>query len=224
MRPRYVHLIETQRRDLALARALAALPQPELPDDMDARLRAALEKEQRRRRRRPGWRELLALLVVVGAVAGTIGWRYLPPSSSTMAQLETAVEMRRNALIPMPPQSAVARGRMTEAERARLERQVAADIAACYTPRFALELIVEHDAAAEAVAASAHQLAAGAEWPAPVTRQPSELVFVRRDWDGSIVVGLEQPQFDKVGASADLYTFRRLDGRWLIDDIDHRGG
>jgi hypothetical protein len=43
--------VEEQRRDLELGAALAALPHPELPDDMDARLRAALEIERRRRRR-----------------------------------------------------------------------------------------------------------------------------------------------------------------------------
>ena len=36
-------LVEKRSRDLELGAALAALPRPELPDDMDARLRAALE-------------------------------------------------------------------------------------------------------------------------------------------------------------------------------------
>jgi len=40
-----------ERRDLELGAALAALPHPELPDDMDARLQAALEAERHRRRR-----------------------------------------------------------------------------------------------------------------------------------------------------------------------------
>ena len=44
-------LVDEQRRDLELGAALAALPHPELPDDMDARLRAAVEAERRRRRR-----------------------------------------------------------------------------------------------------------------------------------------------------------------------------
>lgn len=43
--------LDEPRRDLELGAALAALPHPELPDDMDARLRAALEAERRRRRR-----------------------------------------------------------------------------------------------------------------------------------------------------------------------------
>ncbi|HEX5642773.1 MAG TPA: hypothetical protein VFZ86_10630 [Thermoleophilia bacterium] len=41
-----------EHRDRELGAALAALPHPELPDDMDARLRAALEVEHRRRRGR----------------------------------------------------------------------------------------------------------------------------------------------------------------------------
>jgi hypothetical protein len=41
-----------ERRDLELGAGLSALPHPKLPDDMDARLRAALEVERRRRRRR----------------------------------------------------------------------------------------------------------------------------------------------------------------------------
>ena len=41
-----------ERRDLELGAALAALPHPKLSDDMDARLRAALEVERRRLRRR----------------------------------------------------------------------------------------------------------------------------------------------------------------------------
>lgn len=40
-----------ERRDLELGAALAALPHPEVPDDMDARLRAALESERHRRRK-----------------------------------------------------------------------------------------------------------------------------------------------------------------------------
>lgn len=217
------HLVEAQRRDLALARALAALPQPDLPNDTEARLRAAIEKEQRRRRRRPGWPELVALLIVVALVAGAMAWRYVPPRSSTMMELKNAIETRRDSLIPTPPESAIARGRMTDAERAALERKVAAELAACCTPRFALESIVEHDAPREAVRASAQLLASGSAWPAPVARQPSDLVFVRRSWDGSIVVRREQPQFDSVGERADLYVFRRVGGRWLIDEIDYRG-
>lgn len=66
------HLVESQSRDLELGAALAALPRPELPDDMDARLRAMLEGERRRRRRRRGVTTLglaatLAALVLGGA-------------------------------------------------------------------------------------------------------------------------------------------------------------
>ena len=64
--------IEEQRRDLELGAALAALPHPELPDDMDARLRAAIEVERRRRRRRRsiatlGLAATLAAIVLGGA-------------------------------------------------------------------------------------------------------------------------------------------------------------
>jgi hypothetical protein len=61
-----------ERRDLELGAALAALPHPELPDDMDARLRAALELERRRRRGRRsvatlGLAATLAAIVLGGA-------------------------------------------------------------------------------------------------------------------------------------------------------------
>jgi hypothetical protein len=58
------------RRDLGLGAALAALPHPELPDDMDARLRAALEAERRRRRRR---RSVTALGLAAALTAIVLG-------------------------------------------------------------------------------------------------------------------------------------------------------
>lgn len=65
-------LIDEQSRDLELGAALAALPHPELPGDMDARLRAAVEAERRRRRRHRsvatlGLAATLAALVLGGA-------------------------------------------------------------------------------------------------------------------------------------------------------------
>ncbi len=64
--------IEEQRRDLEVGEALAALRHPELPDDMEARVRAALEAERRRRRRQRsvaslGLAAALAALVLGGA-------------------------------------------------------------------------------------------------------------------------------------------------------------
>ncbi len=141
-----------------------------------------------------------------------------------MDEVRAAIETRRDALIPTPPEAAIARGEMTASERDALERQVAAEIAACCTPRYALERIVEDGVVDMAVEASAELLAEGAEWPAPVSRQPlGEVVFVRRTWDGTIVVRLDQPGFDRVEDRADHYVLRRVDGRWLIDEIDHRG-
>jgi hypothetical protein len=63
---------EDERRDLELGAALAALPHPRLPDDMDARLREAIEVERRRRRRRRsiatlGLAATLAAIVLGGA-------------------------------------------------------------------------------------------------------------------------------------------------------------
>ena len=168
----YDSLVEGQRRDLELGAALAALPQPELPDDMDARLRAAVEKERRRNRRRPGWPELLAVLLLAAVVVGALAWRYVPPRASTMGQVRSAIELRRDSLIPTPPQAAIARGRMTSDERDALERQVAKNIVAICTPRFALEQIVEGRAPQDAVQVSANALASGMAWPAPVARPP----------------------------------------------------
>jgi len=224
MKPDYDRLVEAQRRDLELGRALAELPQPDLPEDIDARLRAAVEKELRRARRRPAMIELVVLSVIVLVVGAVLAWRYVPPSAPTMDEVRAVIETRRNALIPTPPDAAIARGEMTPKERADLERQVAAEIAACCTPRFALERIVEDDAVNLAVEASAERLADGMKWPASVSRQPlGEVVFVRRTWDGAIVVRLDQPGFDRVAERADHYVLRRVDGRWLIDEIDHRG-
>ena len=224
MKPDYDRLGEAQRRDLELGRALAGLPQPDLPKDIDARLRAAVEKELRRARRRPATIELVILSVIVLAIGAVLAWRYVPPSAPTMDEVRAAIETRRNALIPTPPGAAIARGEMTPKERADLEREVAAEIADCCTPRFALERIVEDDAVNLAVEATAELLADGAEWPAPVSRQPlGEVVFVRRTWDGAIVVRLDQPGFDRAEDRADHYVLRRVDGRWLIDEIDYRG-
>lgn len=225
MRPDYDRIVEGQRRDLELGAALAALPQPELPDDVDARLRAAVEQERRRNRRRPGWPELLAVLLLVVLAGGALAWRYAPPRSSTMDQVRSAIELRRDSLIPTPPQTAIARGRMTAAERGALEKQVAADIVASCTPRFAREQIVAGRAPRDGARVSANLLASGAEWPAPVARQAvGDPVFVRRDWDGSIVVRIDRPLLGQVEDAGDLYVFRRVDGRWLIDEIIHRGG
>ena len=224
MRPDYDSLVEGQRRDLELGAALAALPQPELPDDVDARLRAAVEKERRRNRRRPGWPELLAVLLLAAVVGGALAWRYAPPSSSTLEQVRSAIELRRDSLIPTPSEAAIARGRMTPAERTALERQVARNIVASCTPRFALEQIVEGHAPRNAAQVSANALASGMAWPAPVARQPAgDPAFVRRNWDGSIVIRINQALLGQVEDVGDLYVFRRVDGRWLIDEIVHRG-
>jgi len=224
MRPDFDSLVEGQRRDLELGAALAALPQPELPDDVDARLRAAVEKERRRNRRRPGWPELLAVLLLVAVVGGAMAWRYAPPRASTMDQVRSAIELRRDSLIPTPPEAAIARGRMTPAERAALEKQVARSIVAGCTPRFAREQIVEGRAPQDAVQVSANALASGMAWPAPVARQPvGDPAFVRRNWDGSIVVRIDQPLLGDVEDTGDLYAFRRVEGRWLIDEIVYRG-
>jgi hypothetical protein len=64
--------LDERRRDQKLGAALASLPHPELPDDMDARLRAALEIERRRRRKRRsvatlGLAATLAALALAGA-------------------------------------------------------------------------------------------------------------------------------------------------------------
>ena len=225
MRPDYDSLVEGQRRDLELGAALAALPQPELPDDVDVRLRAAVEKERRRNRRRPGWPELLAVLLLAAVVGGALAWRYVPPSSSTMDQVRSAIELRRDSLIPTPPEAAIARGRMTPAERALLEKQVARSIVASCTPQFALEQVGEGRAPQNAVQVSANALASGVVWPAPATQRPvGDPDFVRRNWDGSIVVRMGREPLGQVEDIGDLYIFRQVDGRWLIDEIIHRGG
>jgi hypothetical protein len=191
---------------------------------VDARLRAAVEKERRRNRRRRGWPELLAVLLLAAAVGGARAWRYAPPSSSTINQVRSAIELRRDSLIPTPPKAAVARGRMIAAERAALEKRVARSIAASCTPRFALEQVAESNAPRNAVQVSANALASGADWPAPVAQQPvGDPGFVRRNWDGAIVVRIDQPLLGQVEDIGDLYVFRRVDGRWLIDEIVHRG-
>jgi hypothetical protein len=220
MRPDIDRLVEGQRRDLELGAALAALPQPELPDDVDLRLRAVVEKERRRNRRRPGWPELMVVVVIVAAIAAPFAWRYLPPSSSTTDQVRAVMETRRKYAIPTPPQPAIARGRMTAEERVRLEREVARSIAATCTPRFALHEIVDDHLPRHAVQTSAGRLAEGGSWPAPavIDMPVGEPALVRRNWNGSIVIRFGQDE--EVG---DLYVFSRIDGRWLIDEVIHRG-
>jgi hypothetical protein len=224
MRPDIDRIIEAQRRDLELGAALAALPRPELPDDVDARLRAAVEKERRRNRRRPGWRELVVLLLIVAVVGAALAWRYVPAGSATMEQVRSAIELRRDSLIPAPPQAAIARGRMTAAERTAVGEEVRRDIVASCTPRFVREQIVLDRAVQNAVRVSANALASGMEWPAPVAREPvGEPSFVRRNWDGSIVVRLGSTLLGQVEDVGDLYVLRQVDGRWLIDEIIHQG-
>jgi hypothetical protein len=128
--------VEARSRDLELGAALARLPQPELPEELDDRLRSAVEGERRRNLRRPGWPELLVVLAIVLLVAGTHAWRHVPP----------------------------------------------------------------------------------------VARKPvGAPAFVRRNWDGSIMVRIGDPLLGEVEDVGDLYVFRRVDGRWLIDEIIHRG-
>jgi hypothetical protein len=185
---------------------------------------AALERRLRRARRRPARVSLAVLLTLAALIGGAVAWRFVPPSAATMDEVRAAIATRRCTLIPTPPESAIVRRQMTTEERGDLERQVAAALAACCTPRYALERIIEEDAVDRAVEASAALLAEGAPWPAPVARQPlGEVVFVRRTWDGALVVRLDQPGFDRAEDRADRYVLRRVDGRWLIDDIDHRG-
>ena len=229
MRPSYRSLTEGEghrdesaaaSRDTELGAALAALPQPELPDDVDSRLRAAVEKERRRNRRRAGWPELLAVLVVVAAVAAPFAWRYLPPSGATMAQVRAVMETRRAYAVPTPPEPAVARGRMTAAERAALEREVARSIRETCTPRFARYQIRVAHLPRHAVRASTARLAEGGSWQAPaaIDMPLGDPVLVRREWDGSLVFRFGPDEW-----SGDLYVFRHVDGRWLIDEIIHRG-
>lgn len=228
MKSHYDHLVEGQlgERDRDLGRALANLHEPPMPDDLEARLRTAVERERRRNRRRPGLREWLVLLLIVAAIGGALAWHYVPPGEATMEQLRTAIETRRVNLIPTPPEAAIARGRMTAEEREALEREVARSIVACCTPSFSREQIVENHAAQKAVRASATLLAQHAPWPAPVARQTlGDVEMVRRNWDGSLVVRVDQPGLSKDDESvlADLYVFRRLNRRWLIDAIIYRG-
>jgi hypothetical protein len=56
---------EERRRDLELGAALAGLPHPELPDDLESRLRMAVQAERRRRRRRRS----VATLALAAALA-----------------------------------------------------------------------------------------------------------------------------------------------------------
>ena len=122
MRPDYDSLVEGQRRDLELGAALAALPQPELPDDVDARLRAAVQKERRRNRRRPGWPELLAVLLLVAVVGGALAWRYVPPT-----RVDHGPGAERNRAAPRQPDPDASGGRdrprPDDARRARRARE-----------------------------------------------------------------------------------------------------
>ncbi len=68
MNPDRDNVVEAPRRDPELGAALAALPHPELPDDMDARLRATIEVERRRRRRHRS-AAALALAAALAALA-----------------------------------------------------------------------------------------------------------------------------------------------------------
>ncbi len=142
-----------------------------------------------------------------------------------MDQVRSAIELRRDSLIPTPPEAAIARGRMTPAERALLKKQVARSIVASCTPQFALEQVGEGRAPQNAVQVSANALASGVVWPAPATQRPvGDPDFVRRNWDGSIVVRMGRELLGQVEDIGDLYIFRQVDGRWLIDEIIHRGG
>lgn len=101
---------------------------------------------------------------------------------------------------------------------------MAAKIVASCTPRFALGQIVEGRAPQDALQVSANAPASGTEWPAPVAQRPvGDPDFVRRTWDGSIVVRIGRPLLGQIEDIGDLYVLRRVDGRWLIDEIVHSG-
>ena len=198
-----------------------ALPRPELPDDMDARLRAALEKRASSQSPPAGLAPRSSrLLVIVAAIAGPLAWRYLPPSSSTMDQVRAVMKTRGKYTIPTPPESAIARGRMTDDERQKLEREVARSIVATCTPQFALHVNDDDHLPLHAVRTSAGRLAEGGSWPArAVVDMPvGDPTLVRRNWNGSIV-----NRFGEDEQVGDLFVIRRVDGRWLIDGVMHRG-
>ena len=81
---------EEPRRDVTLGAALAALPRPELQDDMDARLRAAVEAARRRRRKR---RSVVVVALAAALAALTLGG----------AALAGAFDSHSPARWPKPP-------------------------------------------------------------------------------------------------------------------------
>jgi hypothetical protein len=98
-RPCTDRLAELAAADTSVSAALAALPPPALPDDLAARLSAAVQDERRRelgvvrplRRRSPTWLPAAAASVAL-VLAGGVGWSLLDPSGQGQDAATSAAE------------------------------------------------------------------------------------------------------------------------------------
>ncbi len=217
--PAKEHWVE---RDLELGRALATLEEPQLPEDFADRMRIAVDKERRRNRRRAGLIELVTLFVICGLVGAVAAWRYIPPASGTLQQIERTVTAYRAALAPPVPIGATQRGRLTPAERASLLRRVESGLRGSSTPAHARDLLTRQRMPESILANATEALAGNQGWP--TTSTPARGVsidFLHRRWDGRIVIRLVDGRGVEVGAGR--YTVRRIDDRWLVDAVARDG-
>lgn len=212
------------RRDLVLGRALARLDEPALPEALQLQLRATIEKEHRRRHRRPGWPELLVLVLVSALVGSALAWRYAPPGHETTEQVRQAILSYESALRPAVTADARDSGVVDGGENRRLERVVADAIRQACSDSFAAELAAR--GLPETIADTAAQAVARDEpWPpSPVRPGDVHIEFLHRAWSGDLVARVRlSPGPNSEGVGGDEWRFMRESGRWVVDDIVHRG-
>jgi hypothetical protein len=169
---------------------------------------------------RKGHRYLVALvvaLVVVALVAAALLWRYVPPREGTMNGVRSAIASFRAAEAPTLPAAAVLRGSLSAAEQQTLESQMAAQVQACCTSRYWHE---EQNVPRIWTREVAEALRTGESLPYALP--PGRVEFERRTWSGALVVRLVSEPVGVVAPPTE-FVLRKVDGRWLIDNMMEHG-
>jgi hypothetical protein len=181
-------------------------------------------EEQPRRKKWP-W---LVLILIVAAIVAAVLWRWAPPTAGTMAQIRTAVFSFETSKQPSGLFDSKPGQHLTKKRRADLEFGIERQLQQVLTPEFYAEQTKQYrlphviaGSLAEAVA-SARRFPLAWRFPLGETSL-SDLQFVRRNLDGSVVVrivywehtlwnGHTGPFFTQE------YMLKKVGGSWRIAD------